>query len=137
LKEQIAQTLREKLGGKTNVVLLTFVEIEEVIAQKPEGFGENKEVFRYDVIFLMGALKTSDAMKAFHPKEGVDTIYEGKKVVYISRLISQLTKSRFSKTNESSMYQDITIRNGNTTKKLYQIIKITDEHSRIMKRLFV
>lgn len=118
-------------------MLLTFVEIEEVIAQKPEGFGENKEVFRYDVIFLMGALKTSDAMKAFHPKEGVDTIYEGKKVVYISRLISQLTKSRFSKTNESSMYQDITIRNGNTTKKLYQIIKITDEHSRIMKRLFV
>ena len=119
LTERIEQALWEKAGGKIKGVLLTFAEMEEVIVQKPKGFGENKD--RYDVIFLMGELKAADAIKEFRPREGVDAIYEGKNVLYIARLIAQLTKSRLSKINESSVYQDMTFRNWNTTEKVYQI----------------
>ncbi|MDR1468742.1 MAG: DUF1697 domain-containing protein [Spirochaetaceae bacterium] len=123
LEEHIERALREKVGGSIRVALLTSAEMEEIIVQKPEGFGENKEAYRYDVIFLMGTLTASDAIKEFRPREGVDTISEGKKVLYIARLVSQITKSRFSKISESWIYPDITIRNWNTTETLCRLVR--------------
>jgi uncharacterized protein (DUF1697 family) len=97
--------------------------MEKIIIKKPESFGENKKEYKYDVIFLMEQLKAKDAIQEFNPREGVDKIYEGENALYISRLINQLTKSHFSKIAESKIYQNITIRNWNTTEKLYKIME--------------
>jgi uncharacterized protein (DUF1697 family) len=117
----IEKALFKKLSNKINIVLLTFSEIEEIINKKPKGFGEDSEN-KYDVIYLVEPLNVKDAVKEIKMREGVDKMYEGKKVVYISRSIKNLTKSYFSKILETLIYKNITIRNWNTTKKLHELM---------------
>jgi uncharacterized protein (DUF1697 family) len=105
---------------------LTLSEIKEVINKKLKDFGENNEN-KYDVIYLIEPLKAKDAIKEIRTRDGVDKLYEGKKVLHISRPIKDLTKSYFSKILETPIYQDITIRNWNTTTKLYELMGMNNE----------
>jgi len=122
LKIKIEEALFRKLNNKIAVSLLTFPEIKKIIDEKPENFGENNEN-KYDVIYLIEPLTSNAAIKEIKTREGVDKIYEGGKVLYISRCMKNWTKSYFSKIMTTSIYPDITIRNWNTTKKLYQLMK--------------
>jgi uncharacterized protein (DUF1697 family) len=123
IKEKIEKKLFEKIKNEVNIVLLTFPEMNEIINKKPKRFGEDNENYKYDVIYLIEPLTAKEAIKEFKPKEGVDEINIGKKVLYISRLKKELTKSHFSKIIESKIYSKLTIRNWNTTIKLYELIK--------------
>jgi uncharacterized protein (DUF1697 family) len=82
LTEKIENILYKKMGNKITVSILTFSEIKKVINKKPEVFGEEKEKFKYDVIFLIEPLKTKEAVKEIKSREGVDEMYEGEKVIY-------------------------------------------------------
>jgi uncharacterized protein (DUF1697 family) len=121
--KRIEKPLFQKLNNKINMALLTFAEMKGVISNKPEGFGDDTETYKYDVLFLIDPVKAKDAIKEMKARDGVDKLYQGKKVVYISRLIEKLTKSYISKIVETSIYQNITIRNWNTTKKLYELME--------------
>ena len=122
LTKRIEDRLFEKLNSKINIALLTFPEMKELIDKKPKGFGEHKDEYRYDVAFLIEPLKAKDAIKEFEQTSGVDKIYEGKNVLYISMLLKQITQSRISKIIGSPIYKNISIRNWNTTEKLYKLM---------------
>jgi uncharacterized protein (DUF1697 family) len=68
-------------------------------------------------------LAAKDAIREIKARDGVDKIYEGEKVIYMSCLISERTKSYISKIVETTIYKDISIRNWNTTEKLYELMK--------------
>jgi uncharacterized protein (DUF1697 family) len=122
LTEIIEKALSKKLKSKINIALLTLKEIKQIVNKKPKGFGEDDEN-KYDIIYLIEPLNVKDAIKEIKTREGVDNIYAGEKVIYISRLIKNLNKSYFSKILETSIYKNITIRNWNTTKKLYELME--------------
>ncbi|GHV91443.1 hypothetical protein AGMMS50268_19460 [Spirochaetia bacterium] len=122
LTEKIEEKLFKETKSKINIVILTVFEINEIILKKPENFGENDEEYKYDVIFLIEPLKTKDAIKEFNPREDVDKIYAGKNVLYHSILKKERTKSHITKIIEAEIYSKISIRNWNTTKKLYEIM---------------
>ena len=125
--EIIETLLQQRLGNKIISALLTPNEMQAVIDGKPAGFGEDTETYKYDVIFLIDPLTGADAVQKIKTRDGVDTVYAGDKVVYISRLISSITKSYLSKITESPIYQNITIRNWNTTQKLCALL-VGDNH---------
>jgi uncharacterized protein (DUF1697 family) len=103
-------------------------QLQAVIDNKPQGFGEHPEKYHSDAIFLMG-IDSSRAMGVFDPREGVDKIWPGDGVIYSQRLSSQRTKSRLSKIVGTQAYKSMTIRNWNTTKKLLEILKGTDNRT--------
>jgi uncharacterized protein (DUF1697 family) len=107
------------------VLVLTRDQLQAVIDNKPEGFGEQPEKYHSDAIFLMG-IDSVQAMSVFDPKEGVDTVWPGDGVIYSQRLSALRTKSRLSRIVGTPAYQSMTIRNWNTTTKLLAIIKTTD-----------
>ena len=118
LAEIIEKILYKQTGNTIKTSVLTISEIEKIIHKKPENFGEEKDTYKYDVIFLMEPLTVKEAVIEIKTREGIDTLYEGAKAIYIRRSIDGLTKSYFSKISETSIYQHITIRNWNTTNKL-------------------
>ena len=122
LAKKIEKSLFKKLNNRINIAILTVSEIDNVVNKKPKKFGDDKEN-KYDVIYLIEPLKTKDAIKEIKTKEGVDKMYEGDNVLYISRSINDLSKSYFSKIIKTPIYENITIRNWNTTKKLYKLMK--------------
>ena len=103
------------------VLLLTKKQLQDVVDLRPKGFGDQPTKYHSDVIFLMG-IGSGEAMKVFAPREGVDTVWPGKGVVYSQRLSAQRTKSRLNKIVSTPAYQSMTIRNWNTTTKLLQML---------------
>ncbi|MCE1254966.1 MAG: DUF1697 domain-containing protein [Anaerolineae bacterium] len=106
--------------GFVKVMVLTDKQIQAVIDNKPQGFGEQPDMYHSDVIFLM-EMDISLVMPVFKPREGVDKIWPGAGVVYSQRLSAQRTKSRLNKIMESPAYKSMTIRNWNTATKLLEI----------------
>jgi uncharacterized protein (DUF1697 family) len=125
LSVKTGEILRRKLGNEIKTALLTLPEMKRVIDGRPEGFGDEKDRYKYDIIFIIAPLKAGDAIKEIRTRTGVDEVYEGDSVIYIRRLTNELTKSYFSKTAETAIYRSITIRNWNTTKKLYELMTLS------------
>jgi uncharacterized protein (DUF1697 family) len=122
LIEKIEAKLLKETKNNITIVLLTFFEIKEIIQKKPENYGDDNEKYKCDVIFLIEPLTAKEAIVEFNPREGVDEIYKGKNVLYHSFLKEKSTKSHFSKIVESKIYPKISIRNWNTTRKLYELM---------------
>jgi uncharacterized protein (DUF1697 family) len=104
------------------VLVLTRNELQAVIDNRPEGFGDEPTKYHSDAIFLIDT-NINDAIAVFDPREGVDKIWPGKGVVYSQRLSALRVKSRLSKIIGTPVYRSMTIRNWATTTKLLNILK--------------
>ena len=104
------------------VAVLSEKDLEGVVAKRPKGFGDQPSKFHSDAIFLMG-IDAAEAMRAFSPKDGVDTVWPGKGVIYSQRLSAKRTQSRLNRVMASPAYNSMTIRNWNTTTKLLELLE--------------
>lgn len=118
LTGKIEKELSERYSYSSRIVLITYKELEAIVAEAPSGFGKFPGEYKYDVMFLKEGLSVSDLMKQIPLKEGVDQVWSGPGVIYFSRLGSKSSQSRMSKIITMTFYREITIRNWNTTIKL-------------------
>ncbi len=118
LAGKIEKALSSAFDYESRVVLVSHPQLKRVVEKAPRGFGRDAAKFRYDVIFLKEPLTALEAMKSVSVKEGVDTAHAGDGVLYFSRLISKATQSRLNKIIGTPAYQNMTMRNWNTTTQL-------------------
>ena len=78
------------------VLVLTADQLRAVVNRRPAGFGDQPAKFHSDAIFLMG-IDAAEAIQAFSPKEGVDTVWPGAGVIYSQRLSAKRTQSRLNR----------------------------------------
>ncbi len=126
----LSQKIEEKLPKKfqidsdtIKILALTKVQLQEIVDNKPEGFGDQPEKYHSDVIFLL-SIAVEQVMPAFSPLEGVDVVWPGNGVIYSQRLSAERTKSRLNKIMTTKFYKHMTIRNWNTTTKLLKMIQL-------------
>ncbi len=103
------------------VLVLSAANFKAAVSSKPRGFGDQPGKYHSDAIFLMG-LTAAEAMRAFDPKEGVDSVWPGKGVIYHQRLSAERTKTRLNKVMGHPVYKSMTIRNWATTMKLLEML---------------
>ena len=123
IKRDIEAALPKKFSLHTEnlaVHVLTAAQLRAVVKDRPKGFGDEPTKYHSDAIFLMG-ISAKEAMTAFDPREGVDTVWPGKGVIYSRRLSAERTKSRLNKVMSSPHYRSMTIRNWATTTKLAEL----------------
>jgi len=123
LASRIEAALSKAFSYQSSLVLRSEQQMKEVIARAPENFGGDPGAYRYDVIFLKEPLTAAEAFQALSPKEGVDQAFAGDGVLYTSRLISKATQSRLTRIIGTPVYQNMTIRNWNTTTKLLSLME--------------
>lgn len=126
-KVKIVDTIEAQLSKtfdyQSKIVVITKKQLETVVKKAPDNFGIEPETFRYDVVFLKEPLTVGDAIKNIKIREGVDTVIPGKDVLYFSRLIELAGKSYLNKVISLPIYKNMTIRNWNTTSKLFDLMK--------------
>ncbi|MDQ3005328.1 MAG: DUF1697 domain-containing protein [Chloroflexota bacterium] len=127
LTKKIEQRLSERFSYKSRLVVVAYKELKKAVDEAPRGFGKELDKYRYDVIFLKEPLTPVEAMKNVSIKDGVDSAYAGKSVLYFSRLISKASQSHLTKTIKLPVYQNMTIRNWNTTTKLLTLMEKESE----------
>ena len=123
LVNKIEKELSQRFGSPVPVVVLSQKELTAIIHNAPDGFGTDEKTFRYNAIFLKEPLTSKEAMKSVSTREGVDTAHAGRQILYFSHLISRATQSHLRKIIGLPMYQNMTIRNWNTTTKLLALLE--------------
>jgi uncharacterized protein (DUF1697 family) len=104
------------------VVLRTERQLRAVVDGAPKGFGQRPGTFHSDVVFLKAPLTSRKAMGVVALRDGVDSAWPGKGVVYFQRLSAKRTQSRMSKIVGTPEYRSMTIRNWQTTTKLLAML---------------
>jgi len=122
LTSQIEKALSRQFNYDSKIVLLSQIELETVIKDAPPDFGTLPDKFKYDVIFLRDELTPDVIIKRIKVKEGVDTAFAGSLTLYFSRLTSRFTQSRLKNVMALPEYQSMSIRNWNTTKKIFNLM---------------
>ncbi len=119
---KIEQALSKKFNYNSRIVVISYQQLKNIVNQAPYNFGLDTEKYRYDVFFIKEPLTPSLLMKKVKPLEGVDNVYEGEFVLYTSRLINKASQSHISRIIALPEYQNITIRNWNTTTRLLSLM---------------
>jgi uncharacterized protein (DUF1697 family) len=115
---KIEKALSKEYKYVAKIILFSYEELKTVVERAPKKFGKDPSKYRYDVLFLREPVDETKALKSIPLKEGVDQGYAGKRVLYFSRLISKATQSKLARIILLPIYQEMTIRNWNTTTKL-------------------
>lgn len=122
LEKQIERSLSETFDYEALVVVVSADQLNSVVNDAPAGYGTNQDEFRYDVLFLKEPLKSEEAILSLKFREGVDYAATGNGVLYFRRVDALASKSYLSKITLLPIYQQMTIRNWNTTYKLYTLM---------------
>jgi uncharacterized protein (DUF1697 family) len=123
LTERVERAIREAFAHyEASVVVRSRSQMGAIVDKAPEGFGREPAKYRYDVCFLKPSLTAKQVVAAVPTKEGVDRVWAGSGVVYFSRLTSRATSSRLNRVASLPVYQQMTIRNWNTTTKLRELL---------------
>jgi uncharacterized protein (DUF1697 family) len=127
LTRRIERMLRKAFGRyEASVALRSRAQMRSIVERAPDGFGSEPTLYREDVIFLMPPLTARTVVASVPIKEEVDQIWPGTGVVYFSRLTSRATQSSLSRIISLPIYQQMTIRNWNTTTKLAELVNAKD-----------
>jgi uncharacterized protein (DUF1697 family) len=119
----IEKALSQAFKYKSRVVVVSHKKLRAAVSKAPRGFGDEPAKYRYDVIFLKEPLTAKEAIKSVSTKDGVDQAWAGSGVLYFSRLIERATSSHLSRLVSMPVYQEMTIRNWNTTTKLLALME--------------
>ncbi|RYE10683.1 MAG: DUF1697 domain-containing protein [Hyphomicrobiales bacterium] len=103
------------------VLALPATKFNAVIKDRPKEFGDEPGKYHSDAIFLMG-LSVAEAVQAFEPREGVDTLWPGKGLIYHQRLSAKRTQTRLNKMMANPAYKSMTIRSWQTVEKLAEML---------------
>ena len=122
LLRKIERALSARFAYDSRAVVLTHKQLAQVVGGAPPGFGKRPDKYRYDVMFLKKPVTATQATNSISAKPGVDTVDKGKGVLYFSRLISKQAQSHLPRILALPVYQQMTIRNWNTTTTLLALM---------------
>ncbi len=125
--EKLAKDLEKSLSRtfkpyNARIILCTQAKLNKIFHQAPKGFGSRPGEYRYDVIFLRAPLTAAEAMKSVETRPGVDEVMAGPDVLYFSRLAARASQTRLTRLISLPIYQYMSIRNWNTTRKLLELM---------------
>lgn len=113
-------TKGHKLSSK--VIIRSFAEIQKLVKSLPKDWDGNKE-WRRNVMFLSHSADSKKILKDLRPKEGLETLIYVPGALLWSVLIKDLSRSNMIKLSRQPLYQEMTVRNPNTVRKLYELMK--------------
>jgi uncharacterized protein (DUF1697 family) len=123
LTGKIEHGLSRDFEYSSKAVIVSADELAQIIREAPRGFGDDLETYRCDVIFLKEPLTPAEAILQARVKPGVDFAQAGTLALYFSRLTARASQSHLTKIIGTPVYQSMTIRNWNTTTKLFALME--------------
>lgn len=121
LEETLEAVLSKDFNYKSRVLVRSYPQMEIILQQVPDEWKDDHDLRCY-IAFIKEPTTAKQAMMEVEVREGIDSIKAGNGVLYLSTLMSGLTRSRFSRLVGKSIYQEMTIRNYNTIRKIAKLM---------------
>lgn len=109
-----------KLGCK--VVVRSFLEMASLVENLPKDWNGDSE-WKYNVIFLRHSIDSEKVLEILGPKPEIEKVVYYPGTLLWSARISDFNRTTMQKLSSQKLFQDMTVRNTNTTRKLYELMK--------------
>lgn len=123
IADVLEKAIVERFGFFVKVTLRTFDEMTAVMDALPNEWS-NDEVMKSDALFLWDGVSPTTALEQLKRKPEIDTtvVVENGGALLWSVGRSDVTKSGLQKLIGTEVYRNMTIRNVNTTRKIYDLM---------------
>jgi len=122
LEKKIEQMMLRDYQLESKVVLRSFSEMEKLVQSLPRRWGGDSS-WRYNVIFLRHTIDSEDILAELPANSEVEEVLYRPGTLLWSAQAEQMSQTKMSKLSSRKISQDMTVRNLNTTKKLYELMK--------------
>jgi uncharacterized protein (DUF1697 family) len=124
LEERIEMELEKDFNYEAKVVVKSKSEMDAIIKGIAKGWKKPSAAERYYVMFLRHAIDNKKLLDQFEPRAGVETLTYVPGALLWAAKTSGLGKSTVAKKMLAKpIYQEITVRNLNTTMKLAELME--------------
>jgi uncharacterized protein (DUF1697 family) len=122
LEKKIEQMLSREYELNSKVVLRSFPEMEKLVQSLPRDWGDDSS-WRYNVIFLRHTIDSEDILDELPANSEIEQVLYRPGTLLWSAQVESITQTKMNKLSSRKKFQDMTVRNLNTTKKLYELMK--------------
>jgi uncharacterized protein (DUF1697 family) len=119
---KLEASLQNIFAYDSRVVVRDYEQFKKIISEIPADWEKRRDLRCY-IAFIREPKSSQDVAKEINLKEGIDFIKQGQGIVYMSTLLSGITRSSLTKLVSKEIYKDITIRNYNTVRKLMALME--------------
>ena len=109
-----------QLGCK--VVVRTAEEMASLVRKLPKDWTDSKD-WRYNVIFLRHTIDSKDIVKGLNAKPEIEQVTYVPGTLLWSAHVKDVARTTMAKMASLKIFQEMTVRNLNTTKKLHELMQ--------------
>lgn len=122
LEKKIEQILSRDYQLESKVVVRSFSEMEKLVQSLPRSWGGDSS-WRYNVIFLRHTIDSEEILAELPANSEIEEVLYRPGTLLWSVQAQQMNQTKMGKLSSRKIFQDMTVRNLNTTKKLYELMK--------------
>ncbi|MFA6065377.1 MAG: DUF1697 domain-containing protein [archaeon] len=121
IEKKIESTLSNTFKYNAKILVRSQKDIENVILHFPKIF-DNSE-WKHNIIFLSDKIDSKDILTKLETKPDIEINSYHKGVLFWSAKNDTITKSNMLKLSSREEYKEMTVRNINTTRKIFELMK--------------
>lgn len=125
LTQLLEEAILSNFALPIKVLVRSLDDIQEVIHSLPDEWKNDKQM-RSDVLFLWDEIDDESVMEQLVIKPQIDTVKYVPGAILWSVEKKFITKSGMSRLIGTKLYKQMTIRNVNTTRKIYELMQAAD-----------
>lgn len=122
LEAKIERLLATGHKLERKVVVRSLPEMKKLVESLPASWKGDEE-WAHNVMFLRHSIDSRDVLKELAPKPDIERVVYRPGAVLWSARRTAIKQSTMNKLSSRKVFQDITVRNPNTTRKLYELMK--------------
>ena len=127
VEKKIERMLADEYTLPCKVVIRSADEMAALVKKLPKDWTGDKE-WRYNVIFLRHSIDSEKILAELPFKGDIEQVSYRPGALLWSAKVSVITRTYMAKLSSRKIFQDMTVRNLNTTKKLYELMKKAAEN---------
>ena len=126
LERKIEQMLSKEYQLDSKVVVRSLAEMAELVKSLPRSWNGDTS-WRYNVIFLRHTIDSEKILDDLPAKSDIEEVVYRPGTLLWSAQVTELNRTMMLKLSSRKIFQDMTVRNLNTTRKLYELMKKVSE----------
>jgi len=126
LERKIEAMLSGEYRLECKVVVRSYREMAALVESLPADWSGDGG-WKHNVIFLRHAIDSEKVLDGLKPRSGIERVLYRPGALLWSARAGDLTQSAWVKLPGQKVYQDMTVRNLNTTRKLHELLKRMSE----------
>jgi uncharacterized protein (DUF1697 family) len=123
IENRLKAALAKSFDYRSRLIIKSHEQMKQIIKEVPDEWRKSTNLRCY-IAFISEMLRPESLVPQIEVNPSVDSLKPGPGVLYMTTLLSGLTRSRFSKIITNEFYKEITIRNYNTAGKILSLMEL-------------